>query len=247
MIRLAVCDDDPIFLSQAGELARCFLDTQKIPASVSCYPDAESLLEARAHCDIYLLDILMPGLDGIALAKELERRDQDFCVIYLTTSEEYALEAFSVDALQYLVKPVTEPALFGALQKALALLNGRKTDLPPLLVSTPDGETAIALSSLCYVEHLDKVLYFHRTDGTVLRSSTGSMKISDLTGKLSGRQNFLSPHRGYLVNMDYIRTFSASGIRMENGEVIPVARAGGSAVRRQYMDYLLGQKGGGLC
>ena len=108
MIRLAVCDDDPIFLSQAGELARCFLDTQKIPASVSCYPDAESLLEARAHCDIYLLDILMPGLDGIALAKELERRDQDFCVIYLTTSEEYALEAFSVDALQYLVKPVTE-------------------------------------------------------------------------------------------------------------------------------------------
>lgn len=246
MKHLAVCDDDPEFLTEAQELARRFFDSEKIPASVACYPEAESLIAARAHYDIYLLDILMTGMDGISLAKELARRDRDFCVIYLTASKEYALDAFSVDALQYLVKPVTEEALFGALRKALSLLAGQNPEDPCLLVATPDGETAVSLFRLCYVEYVAKTLYFHFTDGNVLRSSTGSMKISDLTGKLLSRGNFLSPHRAFVVNMDYIRTFSASEIHMKNGERIPVARAGGGETRRQYMDYLLGRKGAGI-
>lgn len=247
MTRLAVCDDDPAFLSHARDLARRYFDEEKIPASVTCYSDGESLLAARSHHDIYLLDIIMTGMDGIALAKELAGTDQDFCVIYLTTSEEYALDAFSVDALQYLVKPVTKDALFGALEKALALLAGRQPEEPWLLVPTPGGETAVTLSSLCYVEHVAKTLYFHFSDENVLRSSTGSMKISDLTGRLSEWKNFLSPHRAFVVNMDYIRTFSASEIHMQNGEMIPVARAGSSEIKRKYMDYLLGRKGGGIC
>lgn len=247
MKRLAVCDDDPAFLSHARELARLFFDEENLPASVTCYPDGESLLAARTHHDIYLLDIIMTGMDGIALAKELAAADRNFCVIYLTTSEEYALDAFSVDALQYLVKPVTKAALSGALKKALALLAGIQSEEPCILVPTPDGETAVVLSGLCYVEHVAKTLYFHFTDGDVLRSSTGSMKISDLTEKLLSRKNFLSPHRAFVVNMDYIRTFSSSEIHMQNGEMIPVARAGGSKTRRQYMDYLLGRKEGGIC
>lgn len=247
MIRLAVCDDDPAFLSHVREMARQFFDVENIPASVTCYPDGESLLTACTHYDIYLLDIIMTSMDGIALAKELAGTDQDFCVIYLTSSVEYALDAFSVDALQYLIKPVTETALSEALKKAMALLAGRQTEEPPLLIPTPNGETAVALSGLCYVEHVSKTLYFHFADGNVLRSSTGSMKISDLIDKLLNQKNFLSPHRAFVLNMDYIRTFSASEIHMQNGETIPVTRASGSDTRRQYMNYLLNRKGGWIC
>lgn len=244
---LAVCDDDPAFLSQAYELACRFFKAEGIPAAVACYPDAESLLAADTHYDIYLLDIIMPGMDGIALAKELARTDHGFCVIYLTTSEEYALDAFSVDALQYLVKPVTEKAFFGALKKALALLAGTEPETPCLLIPTPDGEVSIPSCGLHYVEHVDKVLYFHLAGGDVVRSSTASMRISDLSVKLLAQPNFINPHRAFLVNMDYIRTFSATEIRMQAGEIIPVARAGGGETKRRYMDYLLKRKGTGIC
>lgn len=247
MKSLAVCDDDETFLAQACELARRFFASECIPATVVCFPDAESLLADGAHYDIYLLDVLMPGMDGIALAKELARTGQDFCIIYLTTSEEYALEAFAVDALQYLVKPVSETAFFGALKKALTLLARAEPESPPLLVPTPEGGTSISLSELHYVEHAGKVLYFHLANGEVLRSSTGSMKISDLGERLLSLPNFLRPHRSFLVNMDYIRTFSSEEILMPGGASIPVTRAGCRETRRRYMDYLLKRKGPGLC
>lgn len=244
---LAVCDDDPTFLAQAKELASRYFEEEGIPASTVCYPDAESLLAARAHYDIYLLDILMPGMDGIALARELARRDRDYCVIYLTTSEEYALDAFAVDALQYLVKPVEPDAFFAALTKAQALLSATEEEVPRLLISTPDGGTSIRVCCLRYVEHVDKVLYFHLTDGEVLRSSAGSMTVSGLSARLLALPNFLSPHRAFLVNMDHIRTFSTSELCLQSGERIPVARTGGARTRRQYMDYLLERRGTKTC
>lgn len=247
MIRIAVCDDDPDFLKQAEQLSRRFFAGAGIPAEISCYQDGESLLAGNTHYDIYLLDILMPGMDGITLARELAERDKDHCVIYLTTSEEYALDAFSVDALQYLVKPVGEAALSAALRKAEALLSAPKPEAPRLAVPTPEGMVSILLSGLGYAEYLDRVLYFHMADGTVYASSTASMKISGLSADLLALPNFLSPHRAFLVNMDYIHTFSFNGIQMENGETIPVARANGREVRRRYMDYLLLKKGGAVC
>lgn len=247
MIRIAVCDDDPEFLKQAEQLSRRFFAGAGVPAEISCYQDGESLLAENTHYDIYLLDILMPGMDGITLARELAARDRDFCVIYLTTSEEYALDAFSVDALQYLVKPVGEAALSAALKKAEALLAAPKPEAPRLAVPTRDGTVSVLLSSLCYAEYLDRVLYFHMADGTVYASSTASMKISDLSTELLALPNFLSPHRAFLVNMDYIHTFSSGEIQMEHGEAIPVVRTNGREVRRQYMDYLLRKKGGTIC
>ena len=234
---IAICDDNAQHLKRIYDVACLFFQKQDIPYSADCYSDGEQLLKSGKTYDIYLLDVIMPGVGGIELAKEIRDRDKECILIYLTTSSEYALHAYQVDALQYLIKPVEKHLFFQTMAKAMRLL---KTVSPPKLsVPTPSGLCTLVLPDIIYVEHLNKVLYFHMADGSVIRTSNSSLALAEIAPRLLEYEGFICPHRAFIVNMDYITVFSGTSMKVKLGAVIPVSQKNGREVKKAYMDYLL--------
>ncbi|HEX4938225.1 MAG TPA: response regulator, partial [Candidatus Kapabacteria bacterium] len=116
MIRVLICDDEPL----ARDRMRRMLE--KIPATV-CLGEAENgeeLLEQvpRLHPDLILLDIRMPGMDGLKAASRLSESDNPPAIVFCTAYDEHAIAAFKVNAIDYLLKPVRQEDLEKALHKA---------------------------------------------------------------------------------------------------------------------------------
>jgi len=153
-MRIAICDDDESFGVQTVRLTEETLALRDVEAEVACFADAEALLAARAKgsaYDIYFLDIYLPGMDGINLAVKIRETQPDAPVVFLTTSEEHALGANSIDAVHYLVKPFEPRRFVCALDRALALLP--RAEQETLLVKAVEGvQEALSLGDIVSVE-----------------------------------------------------------------------------------------------
>jgi DNA-binding LytR/AlgR family response regulator len=119
MLHIAICDDEQKYLHDVERLIAEYDGEHElggISAATFSHPfDLSKAVESGKHYDIFLLDIYMPGMTGIALAQELRQREISDPIIFLTTSRDHALEAFGVGATQYLLKPFEKDALFAAL------------------------------------------------------------------------------------------------------------------------------------
>lgn len=91
------------------------------------YSDLLDAIETHGRYDIYILDIIMPELNGIQLGMEIRKKDNDSIIIFLTSSAEYGVDSYSISAKDYILKPYTEEALFSALDKAVASMSIEKT------------------------------------------------------------------------------------------------------------------------
>ena len=124
MYHIALCDDEESELDKAENMLKSYQEqNRECSFSIERFISADDLLwkvkENEYMPDLLLMDIYMPRKLGIEAAKELREMGNECRIIFLTTSKEYALEAFRVDAVQYLVKPVSEEELFSVLNKLL--------------------------------------------------------------------------------------------------------------------------------
>lgn len=108
MLRIAVCDDSPVFLEKAVNLIRHWVDQSGISAEIYSFDNGDDLIDKNAtmRMDIVFLDIIMPMLNGMDTARELRQKDTAVRIIFLTSSPEFALESYEVKAQGYLLKPV---------------------------------------------------------------------------------------------------------------------------------------------
>jgi len=190
-------------------------------------------LEDKGGFDIYLLDILMPHLTGMELAKRIRARGEAAEILFLTTSPEYALDAFDVEACGYLLKPV-DKAKF---DKALFSAAGRLTrpENPCLLLKTRDGLRKILHRELVMVESFNHDRVCTLADGS--RAVTADT-LASLMERLSCDPRFFSPHRAYIINLEYISALNTSNALLSTGQSIPVSRTSLAALKKAYMDYL---------
>lgn len=204
---------------------------------LSLFTSGNDLLEAakRASFDLYLLDVILQGEDGIALARALRAREDKGCIVFFTSSPDFALPAFSVKAFDYLLKPVSQEALSSVLGELEARLSAR----PQRQISfrTPGGLRTVQVSELMYVEVMGHIPYYHLRE-EVVRGSELRIPFEQVAEGLIELGCFLRPHRSYLVNAAHIATFSGKGLWLDDGTPIPLARMRASETKVQYLDYL---------
>ncbi len=187
---------------------------------------------ATHECDALLLDIGMPGRDGLQLAAELNRGARPTAVVFVTAHAEHALGAFDLDAVDYLTKPVRRERLQAALQRVAQRLQG------PVVAPVADAEPVIVVSELGRVVRvpLQDVLYLkaelkYVTLRTAERSYVLDEALSDLEQRLGDR--FLRVHRNALVARRALRALEHRMPADEDG-------AEGWAVRVSPLDEWLG-------
>ena len=236
-MRIAICDDDSRDLLQIASLLGSYRHKSKAELTYSSFQNAIDLLFSMENgdYDVLLLDVLMPGMNGMQAAREIRERNSRIQIVFLTSSPEYAVESYSVRAHHYLLKPASEEKLFPILDK---LLDDFRKPEDALCVKTQSSVFSLPYGKIEYIEVSSKKLYFYLTDGS-MREVTGSL--ADIESVLLKRPGFMKVHRSYLVNLQWVQELRQGELSTTSGRRVPVSRAAYSQVRTAYTHFLFSE------
>ena len=218
-MRIAVCDDEEKFRTQAKNLIDKLAGS--LDVIVDAYEDGNKLLTAfdKNPYDVLFLDIEMPIMDGITLAKKLRERSDSIYIVFLTGHVEYALEGYEVNALRYLTKPVQEDKL----REVLRFVMDKSTSKRQLMIKEDGDEILLNVSDIVYLEAQNQYVMIYTTDGEHLIR----YNIGDLEEQLKN-DGFFRIHRGYLVSLAKVKKLVKNEVIMELPDEelsLPVSRS----------------------
>ncbi len=216
-MQIAICDDEKeIRDALAEKIKRIYPE-----AALSFYQSGEALLLSYCQPDILLLDIQMPGKDGMETAREFRRSHENTILIFVTAFEDYVFQAFDVGAFHYLVKPFDDIKFEEVLRNAARQLEDRKNKgferikkAARLVITTGGKHIIVNLEDIVYAEVFDRKVILHTVNEDI--EYYGKMK--ELEEKAG--DDFYRSHRAYLVNFNYIRKYDATTIYLEKGQAI---------------------------
>jgi two-component system LytT family response regulator len=197
MIRALIVDDERLARNRLLRLLRRRDDVEL--AGVAANGDEALAIIAKAQPELVFLDIKMPGLSGFdVIAAAGERMPH---VIFTTAFDAYALQAFEVHALDYLLKPFDEERLFASLDRALSLIRtARPPRLETIVVRTPGRIVFLSLSEVEWIEAAGNYVYVHAGREKHLLRAT----LKQMEGRLDARR-FTRVHRSAIVNVTRVR------------------------------------------
>ena len=227
MTRIALVEDDLACRTQLEEyLARYARETGE-EFSVQAFSDGKDIIRTyRAEYDVILMDIQMEHMDGMTAAEEIRKLDGEVVIVFITSLASYAIKGYAVDALDYIVKPVSYSVFSQSLRRALTRLRRRTRTY--LLVNHKNITQKIDSARIYFIEVDGHNLVYHTADGDI--TAPGAMR--DVEARLADSP-FFRCNKGYLVNMAHV-----NGV-VENDAVVHGVRLQISrAKKRAFMDAL---------
>ena len=217
-MRIATCDDDAVCLEQVRAISAQYAERRterNFAFELFTHPD--DLIEAAETIggyDIYILDIIMPGMSGIALGAKLREHGYDGKIVYLTSSSEYALDAFSVRAFDYLIKPIRQEKFFGVIDEAAAQISEKKDKF--ILVKTKDRSIMLTFDSILYAELSRRTITYYLTGGRVVESISLRGTFTEAVADLLADKRFCLCSVGMVVNLDCITEIEVGAVVFGN-------------------------------
>lgn len=216
-LHIAVCDDEAAQTAALAALVRTWAGRRGHSVRWDAFPSAESFLfryAADKSFDLLLLDIEMGGRNGVDLARAIRREDRTLAIIFVTGYMDYLADGYDVEALNYLLKPVTEEKLFPVLDRAVERLRRRED---ALLLETDGATVRVPLHEIRFLEVLHNYVTVHaREDYTVKRS------LRDLERRLD--EGFFRTGRSFIVNLRYVKKATRTAVLLTDGASVPLSR-----------------------
>lgn len=231
-LKIAICDDDAAQRAYLSDILTPWAKRNRHPVEIKEYAGAKPFLfdyEAEKDFDILLLDIEMPEINGIEIAKRVRRENTTVQIIFITGFYEYFSDGFDVSALHYLIKPVDSVKLYPVLDKAVDNLAYRQRSV---LITTPDEDIKVSLADICYIESANVYVDVHTVRGTYRTR----ISLAKFTEQLD--DTFFKVHRSYVVALKYVKKISRTDITMINGATVPISRGMYDAVHAALIKHL---------
>ena len=228
-MRIAICDDQEICRRQTESAVRECL--KGLDYGIDIYQNGPSFLQAfqKHPCDLVFLDIEMPEMDGITVAKNLRKLHSDVPIIFLTSHIEYALEGYEVNALRYLTKPISPEKL----KEVLSCVMERAKKQRILWIKTDMGEEKLLIKDILYMEAQNQNIQICTNKGKYfVRYNLG-----DYEEELS-EDGFFRIHRGFLVSLGHIKAIGKSEITMDDYTMLPVSRSKEKPLKEALFQYV---------
>ena len=231
MLRIAVVEDDKTYAAQLKEYLVRYGTEKNQKISVALFPDGEDIVtDYSAEFDIILMDVEMTFMDGMTTAERIREKDNEVVIIFITNMPQYAIQGYKVDALDYVLKPISYFAFSQRIDRALTRV--KKKEATYITVAQKGGKKKLNVDKICYVEVRDHDLIYHSTKGDIVTKS--SMKEPEDT---LGGTKFFRCNRCYLVNLEYVEDFRGNDVTVAS-DVIQVSRARKKAFMDALNDYM---------
>ncbi|MDE7477748.1 MAG: LytTR family DNA-binding domain-containing protein [Lachnospiraceae bacterium] len=218
-MQIAICDDE----KQIQDIFAEKIEHLYPDADLVRYSSGEELLMADRKPDILLLDIQMPGRNGMETARLLRKSCKEMVIIFVSALGDYVFEAFDVGAFHYLVKPFDNEKFVKVLACAVAqyednqkhkIVQGCEKDVSSLVITKGKEHITVRMEDIVYAEVFDRKVILHTMDSDI--EYYGKMKELE---KKAG-DTFFRPHRAYLVNFNFIRKYDATTIYLKRGQAL---------------------------
>lgn len=236
MYLMALCDDETAELDKAERMLKNY--AERHPGAefmIERFESADELLDkVRENYmpDFILMDIYMPKKLGIEAAQELRGMGSKGRIVFLTTSREHALDAFGVEASQYLVKPISEQMLFPVLDKLLGDMEEARRKY--LLLRIEGRIQRVAVNDIVYCEAQGKTQYLYLSNGARYGLRRTMAEIYEM---LACYREFSRVGVAYIVNLEHVDSMNAQEVQMDNGRKIYLPRGSYQPLRERYFGY----------
>ncbi len=237
MYQIALCDDETTELHQTEQMLKNYEERHAgAEFALKCFESADEMLgQVRAGSyvpDLILMDIYMPEKLGIEAAHELRGMGSRGRIIFLTRSREHALDAFGVEASQYLIKPISEDVLSAVLDKLLREMEEARRKY--LLLRIDGMVQRVTVNDIVCCEAQGKTQYLYLSDGTRYGLRRTMAEIYEL---LADYREFARVGVSYIVNLEHVDSLDAQEVGMDNGKKIYLPRGSYQPLRERYFSY----------
>lgn len=210
MLNIAIVEDTEADRKLLSEYLDRFSKERNVPLSYQTYPNPIPFLDKyEGNLDVIFFDIKMPQMSGMEAAKKIRAIDSSVIIIFVTSLAQFALEGYSVQALDYLVKPVSYSEFYLKFSRALPRIPKKSEET--IIVSTSEGKKVIPIEDLHYVESKGHHLTYHYGNETAIERNT----MKDVEKELAGK-GFYRINSCYLVHLRDVK--KVKGYECQVGE-----------------------------
>ena len=230
-VRIAICDDEERYRIELKTILNKLLINADL--NIDTFDDGNILADAFAASpyDLVFLDIEMPAVDGITLAKKIRSRSENVFIVFLTSHIEYALEGYEVNALRYLTKPVD----IEKLKEVIRYVQEKQGSSRQIIIKEDGEEILIDINDVIYMESMNQNVRIVTAGGEhVIRYN-----ISDFEDQLKN-DGFFRIHRGYLISLSKVKKLSGNDVILDGGETLPVSRSNVKPLKEALYTYVEG-------
>ena len=243
-MKIAVCDDEALCREQVLELIREYIqENSHLPLSVSEFGNGEDLLAAAGKAGgfaLYILDVLMPGMNGIQLGVSLRDAGFDGKIIYLTSSQEYAIDSFQARPFDYLLKPVQRDRLFAVLDEALRSVARQKE--AGIIVKTRDGSVRLTLDTIYYAELNQRSIVYHLSGGKSVETVQIRTTFAEAIQELLQDNRFFLCGKSTVANLHHITMVEKETLEFRDGARVYLTKKACADVRSAWNEFWLNEE-----
>ena len=235
-MNIVIVDDSKRDYEEISGYLKKFEDKNQLEINVTIYESADKFFDAvdlnKINYDMIVMDIDMPGTNGIDAAKKIREHDEKVVLMFVTNMPQYAMIGYEVEAIDYVLKPVEYETFELKMTKALRYIRRNRPE--KLRLETAEGSLAVSINDIYYIESILHYLYFHtKTDVIKVR-----MTMSDIE-KLLGGYSFSRCNSGYLVNLAYVDSINKDEVSVA-GDVLKISRGRKNDFTSSFTKYLGG-------
>lgn len=232
-MRVAIVEDDPTCRSQMEEYIRQYGQEHGQSFEVESFADGGQIVaQDTARFDIILLDIEMPGLNGMEAAEKLRARDTDVVLVFVTNMAQYAIRGYAVGALDFVLKPINYYTFSVRFERAIH--RAQKREGSQVLLNLPDAVRRVDTRDIYYVEVQNRQLHYHTTGGEYVVRGTMQQAEQQL-----GPYHFVKCSHWYLVNLRHVTEVKRDTV-MVAGQELEISRRNYTAFLTALTNYVGG-------
>lgn len=240
MLRIALCDDEEKHLNRTAALLNTYFESRpRLKGRLETFQSGGALLARVTDTpgfDLYVLDILMPELNGIDTGQRLRALGEDGEIVYLTISNDFAADSYDVRAFSYLLKPVAEEKFFQVMDGATEKINRRRNSA--VIVNTTTGSQRVLLEQIKYLERVGRRIRYVCTDN-IVESQSIRVSFRDAAALLLADRRFYLCGASLILNFQHVTGVSGQLAILDDGKSITLPRTTVKEFKKAWGGYWL--------